>query len=56
MRDLCAIGLWNSDCACAIGLACVGIRLCGDLFHDAKDCDAFQKILDLAKQKHAWQV
>ncbi|KAJ5691863.1 hypothetical protein N7462_001286 [Penicillium macrosclerotiorum] len=52
IRKLCGIGLYNSDCACAVGLACVGIRLWGHRFEDAEDQKALQKILHMAEEKH----
>lgn len=56
MRELCGVGLSNSDCADAVGLACVGIKLCRDRFSDAEDHEVFDEIISLARYRHAWPV
>ena len=55
-RELCGIGMSNSSCACASGLACLGISLFRDRFQDPADQESFENILLLAKEKHAWQI
>ncbi|KAH8663898.1 hypothetical protein BGZ61DRAFT_462702 [Ilyonectria robusta] len=56
IRDLCGVGLSNSDCVCAIALASMGIEMCRDRFSDPEDQETFTDILALARRKHAWQV
>ncbi|KAI5456248.1 hypothetical protein BGZ63DRAFT_435832, partial [Mariannaea sp. PMI_226] len=56
MRDLCGVGQSHSSCACAIGLACMGITMCRDRFEDPDDQEVFSQIITFARHKHGWQV
>lgn len=56
VRRLCGVGLSNVSCACAVGLACVGITLCRGYFDDDAEQQAFDNILNFAREEHGWPV
>lgn len=53
LRDLCGIGVHNSDTPPAMFTASMGISICGDLFEDRADQEALLYVLDRTERDHA---